>query len=91
MARKIAFDRTQVHGIVVKLEKLSHQFVMIAASRHVAPAFNRFLPVERRKTREARRQRIAGIKEMRVVGFQQRDAQRLRRFDADARRRAHLR
>ena len=55
----------------------------------LAPALDRLPAVERHEMREARGERLGSREKVRVLVLQQRDAQRLRRLDAHARRCAH--
>ena len=63
------------------------QRVPVARARGGGPALDGPVPVQRDEVREARGERRRVGEEVRVLVLQQLDAQRLRRVDADARRR----
>ena len=64
-------------------EQLGGQRGEVAALRGVAPPPDRRLAMDRDEVIEARRKRIGRGEEVRVLRHQQRDAQRLRRIDAN--------
>src|SRR6185437_8215434 len=89
IAREITQHRTLVRRVVVLLEKFRSELGRLPGAHHRFPARDDRVAVELRERCELCVQPHFVVREMRIIGLEHRDAQRLRNIEPDARRGAH--